>query len=92
MADFMTREEMRLIAQESADRAADRAVSECLLKLGINADDPDAVIEFQRDLSAIRAMASLFSDMKTKGTIAVFLVVLTALVGCVWVGIKSALH
>jgi hypothetical protein len=92
MADFMTREEMRLIAQESADRAADRAVSECLLKLGINADDPDAVIEFQRDLSAIRAMASLFSDMKTKGTIAVFLIILTAIVGCVWVGVKSALH
>ncbi len=88
----MTRDDVRIIVQESADRAADRAVSHCLLKLGINADDPDAVIEFQRDLSAIRAMAGLFSEMKTKGTIAVFMIILTAIVGCVWVGVKAALH
>lgn len=87
-----TRDDLRLLAQEAADRAADRAVSDCLLKLGINAEDNDAVIKFQSDLSDLRAMAALFRDMKSKGALAAWIFVLTAVMGAVWIGIKASLH
>lgn len=86
--NMTTRDEIRQIAQE----AADAAVSQCLLKIGINTEDPEAVIKFQGDLNDLRGMASFFRDMKNKGAIAAWLMIITAIVGCVWVGIKSSLH
>ena len=79
---------MRQIAQE----AADAAVSQCLLKIGINTEDPEAVIKFQGDLNDLRGMASFFKDVKSKGALTVWLMLITAVFGCVWLGIKTSLH
>lgn len=90
-----TRDELRQIAQDAADKAAkqaaEAAVNSCFLKLGIVSDDPESVVQFQRDLQDLRGMATFFREARNKGAMAVGLAVLMALVGCVWLGIKAQL-
>lgn len=83
-----SQEEIRCIATQ----AAQEAVAQCLLKLGIDADDPTAVIQFQQDLGQLRDMARSFRDLRSKGTAAVMMVILTGLLGALWVGLKAALR
>ena len=78
-------------ARHIAQEAAEKAVAQALLKLGIDTEDPKSIIQFQQDLSSIRELVHSLRDYRAKGTAALLLLVLTAAMGALWVGIKSAL-
>lgn len=88
----MTREEAQLIAAAAARQAADQAVTEMLLKLGIDVEDSAAVVQFQQDFGAMRDFVRTYRDVRSKGFAAMVILVLTAALGAFWVGVRSSIH
>ncbi len=63
MDSGLSHDEVRLIAEE----AAERALEKLFLTLGVNVADPDAVIATQEDLAHLRAWRESIKTVKRKG-------------------------
>jgi len=61
MSDEQLNSATRLAMQEVSEKAADKAVRDMLLRLGINPDDP---IEAQKDFAAMREFRELMLDQE----------------------------
>lgn len=105
----MTEEQLspatRLYMQEVSEKAADKAVRDMLLRLGINPDDP---IEAQKDFAAMREFRELTLDyewqkdqlhlrrwrramdtVETKGIMAAIAFMMIGAVGFIIYGVKA---
>jgi hypothetical protein len=81
---MITNSEVRDIAEQVA-RAT---VKEFFLALGVNADDPDAVIAVQKDFAHLRAWREASDTVKRKGLGAAVTIVVTGLLGLIWLALS----
>jgi len=96
----MTEEELReLIRSElqdarepSAIQVQDvvrTAVQETLITMGMDAKDP---LQLQADMAFIRELRETTEKVKSRGLFALVGLLVTALCGAIWLGIKAALN
>lgn len=76
----MERDELRKVIKET--------VKETLISLGMDACNP---IEMQKDLAFARELRQTVDKVKNKGIIAAVGVIVVAILGLIWIGIKSIL-
>ena len=76
----MTREEMT----EIADKAADKAIKEMLLALGIDAYSPDEIKAFQKDAAFTRSLRESSEAVKRKAILTAVGVFVTGMLGYLW--------
>ena len=65
-----------------------KTVHETLLSLGLEMDDP---IELQKDFQHLREWREATNSLKSHGIMIVIGVLLTGLLGAIWIGIKNTL-
>lgn len=82
---ILTKEEIREVAHRAAEEAAEEAVSRVLTRLGIDSQTP---IEMQRDFRWLRDWRQASESAHKKGVLAIMLILLSGLMGAVWVGLK----
>lgn len=80
----LTRDELRDLMGE--------AVDEALLRIGIRADDPESVLEMQKDFQHLRDWRTAVNAVQRKGVLTIVALLVSGLVAAVWLGVKSALH
>ncbi len=88
---LLIRQEMEAAREPSAVHVQDvvrTAVQETLVTLGMDASDPMAL---QQDMHFIREMRETSENIKSKGLLVMTGLLITALVGVVWIGIKASL-
>lgn len=77
------------LTADDVDRIAKRAVSETLLALGVNTKDPDDFIEMQKDFAHVRAWRQSVETVRTRGLIVATGIIVTGIIGAVWMAIKG---
>lgn len=77
---------------EIAKEAAREAVREFFLALGVNAEDPDAVIAVQKDFAHLRAWRESSDTIKQKGLGAAVTIIVTGVLGLIWLAVKGTGH
>jgi hypothetical protein len=82
---------MSLTAEE-VKHIASQAVSETLLALGVNTKDPDDFIEMQKDFAHVRAWRQSVETVKTRGLTAAIVIIVTGVLGAVWMAIRGGTH
>ncbi len=85
----MGREELRLMMAEVAKAAAQEAVTETLLRMGLKADDP---IEAQKDFQHLRQWRKSTQSLGMKATAAALTLMVSGALAALWVGLKAAAH
>ncbi len=81
---MITNSEVRDIAEQ----VAKATVKEFFLALGVNADDPDAVIAVQKDFAYLRAWREASDTVKRKGIGAAVTIVVTGMLGLIWLALS----
>ncbi|WP_315831138.1 hypothetical protein [Bradyrhizobium prioriisuperbiae] len=74
--------------RDIAEEVARATVKEFFLALGVNADDPDAVIAVQKDFAHLRAWREASDTIKRKGLGTAVTIVVTGLLGLVWLALS----
>lgn len=74
--------------RDIAEEVARATVKEFVLALGVNADDPEAVIAVQKDFAHLRAWREASDTIKRKGLGAAVTIVVTGLLGLVWLALS----
>jgi hypothetical protein len=74
--------------RDIAEEVARATVKELFLALGVNADDPDAVIAVQKDFAHLRAWREASDTIKRKGLGTAVTIVVTGLLGLVWLALS----
>jgi hypothetical protein len=74
--------------RDIAEQVAQATVKEFFLALGVNADDPDAVIAVQKDFAHLRAWREASDTVKRKGLGAAVTIIVTGLLGLVWLALS----
>jgi hypothetical protein len=77
-------------AEQIARAAADTAVANTFLQLGINIEDANQVVEFQKDLNAIREFIRTYNSVRSASLTALIVLALTAAVSAFWLGLKGS--
>lgn len=77
-------EEIRHIAAESAKQA----VRELLVAMGVNANDPNSLIEMQRDFAHIRKWRQSVDTVRTQGLLVSVGIVVSGIAGAIWLAVK----
>lgn len=83
----ITREDMREVAEE----AAEKAVCRMLLSLGVDANDPKAIIRFQADLLMLKRWGEAQNVVRTTGIKTLIGVLVTGTLALVWMGLRAKL-
>lgn len=86
----MCPEEAASIARQAAHTAAQGAVVELFMQLGVNVRDPNQVIEFQRDLTAMRDYVRGGRAARAQIWSVVISLVTGGVLAALWTGIRSA--
>ena len=74
--------------RDIAEEVARATVKEFFLALGVNADDPEAVIAVQKDFAHLRAWREASDTIKRKGLGTAVTIVVTGLLGLVWLALS----
>lgn len=74
--------------RDIAEEVARATVKEFFLALGVNADDPEAVIAVQKDFAHLRAWREASDTVKRKGLGAAVTIVVTGLLGLIWLAVS----
>jgi GTP cyclohydrolase I len=77
-------------SREIAEEAAERAVAKVFLTLGIDVNDPKSLLETQQDFAAMRDFTRGWRATKGKLVATVLVLLVTALCGMLWSGLKSS--
>ena len=80
-----SKETARHMGEEIRERV-DEGVSDALTRVGIDMADP---IQVQQDMSFIRDWRKTAKDVKRKGMITAVGILVTGILGAVWIGVKS---
>ncbi|MFG3757515.1 MULTISPECIES: hypothetical protein, partial [Pseudomonadota] len=75
--------------REIAEATARATVKEFFLALGVNADDPEAVIAVQKDFAHLRAWREASDTVKRKGLGAAVTIIVTGVLGLIWLAISK---
>jgi hypothetical protein len=78
---ILTRRQLKALMRE--------AVTEVLLPLGVRADNPEAVLEMQRDFMHLREWRTSVEVIRKRGLLTVVTVLVTGLLGALWLGVKA---
>lgn len=81
----MTRAEIEIIAEV----AAERAVKRTLLAVGIDANDPQSVIDHQEDAHFVRRWRESTEEVKRKGLLTLVGLFVSGLVGYLWLAFRG---
>lgn len=81
----LTSSEIEHIAQESAKKA----VRELLLAMGVDASDPKALIEMQKDFAHNRRWRESVETVRTKGLIVATGIVVSGIIGAIWMAMRG---
>jgi len=97
----------RILMEKIADDAAQKAVGQTLLSLGINSEDPievqrDMAVlhevrklhedkDFQKDLEHIRKWRTTMDAIQSKGVLTIVGILSAGTVAAVWIGFKQFL-
>lgn len=87
----MIRQELEAAAGPTAIHVQDvvrTAVQETLITLGMDASDP---MSLQQDMHFVREMRQTSEKLRSKGLLVMVGLLVSALLGAVWLGIKSSL-
>lgn len=81
----LTSEEVKHLASESAKAA----VRELLLAMGVNANDPEALIKMQQDFAHLREWREAVGTIKTKGLMVATGVIVSGVIGAIWMALRA---
>lgn len=82
----LTSDEIRHVASA----AAKEAVQELLVALGVDASDPKALIEMQKDFAHVRAWRESVETVKKRSLIAAVTIITGGILGAIWMAIKGS--
>lgn len=85
MTTSLTPEQIKAIASE----AATGAVRELLLAMGVNAQDPEAVIKMQQDFAHLREWREAVGTIKTRGLAVATGIFVTFIIGACVVAFRG---
>lgn len=71
-----------------ANRAAEAAVNRILMRLGVDIDEPEAYVDFRRDLAHLRAWRESIDIMKRTSIKTAVGVLITGTLGLLWLAFK----
>ena len=77
----LTHEQLRSVVKDT--------VSETLVRMGIDAEDP---IEMQKDFSHLRQWRTATDSARTKGVVALVGILVTGICAAVWMGLQQMLE
>lgn len=73
-----------------ASAAAKQAVRELLVAMGVDANDPKALIEMQRDFAHIRRWRQSVETVRTQGLVVAVGIVFSGIAGAIWMAFRGA--
>lgn len=76
--------------QHIASETAKAAVREMLLTLGVNANDPEAVVKMQQDFAYLRDWREASGTIKARGFAVMVGIVVSGIAAAVWAGLRGA--
>jgi hypothetical protein len=81
----LTSEEVKHLASESAKAA----VRELLLAMGVNANDPEAILKMQQDFAYLRDVREAVGTIKARTWSALIGIIVTGVVGAIWIALRG---
>jgi hypothetical protein len=84
----LTSSEIEHIAAESARKA----VRELLVAMGVDANDPKALLEMQRDFALIRDWRLSIGVIKVRALMVAVGIIVSGLIGAVWMIMSGKVH
>ena len=85
---MVTAEEMERIAS----RAAQKALREMLLVMGVDTNDPRAMIEMQKDFAHVRGWRISIEKVRTQGLLTAVGIFITFVSGTIWYALRGSGH
>lgn len=82
----MTEADIKGLVERVAEEAAQRAVKETLLKLGVDSDDP---LEVQRDFQHLREWRTSINTVKKQGLVTAVGIITAGILGAAWLAFKG---
>lgn len=75
--------------EQIAEKAAERAVEETFIRLGINPHDP---IEAQKDMLHLREWRLATTAIKSKAILGLVVVLVSGVAAALWIGFKELIN
>lgn len=75
--------------RDEMDQVVQKSVRATLISLGVEFDEP---IDMQKDMQYLRSLRVSTDSIKAKATLVMVGILVTGLVGALWIGIKELLH
>jgi hypothetical protein len=72
-----------------ASVSAKAAVRETLLTLGVNANDPDAVLKMQLDFAHLREWRETTAAIKARGWMVLTGMIVSSIAAAIWMAVKG---
>lgn len=72
-----------------ASRAAQTALRDMLVVMGVDANDPKAMIEMQKDFAHVRAWRTSVDKMRTQGLLTAIGIFVTFVSGGIWLALRG---
>jgi hypothetical protein len=76
------------LSHEDIERLIDLGIRRAFATLGIDAKEP---LQVQQDLAFVRNLRKTTEQLKRQGLISAFVLILTAVLGLIWIGLKLSL-
>lgn len=92
MADNNLTPGQERLLEEVAERAAEKAVAEMFLKLGVRVDTPEGIIEVQRDLMHLRDWRLAVNAVEKRGAWMIVSALITGLIAAAGLGIVAMIN
>lgn len=87
----MTDSELEKMVDRVATTAAEKALHQMFLVMGINVEDKDDLIRVQRDFAHLRKWRTNVEALTMKGLLVAAGTVATFIIGAVWVAIQNGI-
>jgi hypothetical protein len=81
----LTSSEIQHLASESAKAA----VREMLLALGVNANDPEAILKMQQDFAYLRDVREAVGTIKARGLMVAVGIIVSGVMGAIWMAVRG---
>lgn len=78
--------------QHIASESAKAAVRETLLALGVNANDPEAVIKMQQDFAYLRDWREAVGTIKSRTLAVTVGIAVSGAIAAIWAGVRASGH
>jgi hypothetical protein len=75
--------------QDLAKQSAKAAVRETLLTLGVNANDPESIVQMQQDFAYLRDWREASGTIKARGLMALTGIAVSGIVAAVWAALSG---